>query len=141
MKKILVLFSVMFAMWAISVSGIVITAIPVSAEPMSTESCEAACRKCQKVCEETLAYCKKKGGKHASHYNALKDCIMACKTSVDFLSRSSARHMKSCAFCAVICTDCAESCDTLPDDQKMKECAAECRKCAESCKKMSELMK
>ena len=32
---------------------------------VTMKSCIDECKKCQKVCEETLAYCKKKGGKMA----------------------------------------------------------------------------
>lgn len=73
------------------------------------------------------------------HINTLKDCIQACKTSANFLSRNSANHMKSCAFCAEICKLCAKSCEAMPDDKKMKACADECRTCAESCDKMANM--
>ncbi len=106
---------------------------------LTAESCASTCRNCQKVCEETLAYCKEKGGRHTDtkHINLLEDCITACQTSVYFLSRKSENHMKSCAFCAEICNACADSCDAMADDEQMKKCADECRKCAQSCEKMA----
>lgn len=141
MKRVVLLLSVMIGLFAVSVTSTIVSALPAGAQHMNMDACEATCRKCQKVCEETLAYCKKKGGKHAEakHINTLKDCILSCKTSADFLSRNSANHMKSCGFCASICKVCAESCDTFADDKKMKDCADECRKCAESCEKMSNM--
>lgn len=143
MKRILVLCALMLGVFAISASSTIIVQ-PAHAQAKSAptmESCEATCRKCQKVCEDTLAYCQKKGGKHveAKHINTLKDCIQACKTSANFLSRNSANHMKSCAFCAEICKLCAKSCEAMPDDKKMTACADECRTCAESCEKMANM--
>lgn len=104
-------------------------------------SCIEECKKCKKICETTLAYCKKKGGKHAEakHINVLKDCIASCNLSADYMTRNSANHMKSCGFCAEICKACAESCEEFKDDKQMKECAEECRRCAESCTKMSKM--
>lgn len=146
MKRILVLCTLMIGLFALFASPN-ITIQPASAQAKSTavtmDSCLATCRKCQKMCENTLSYCKKKGGKHAEakHINTLKDCIQACKTSADYLSRNSQNHDKSCGFCAEICKICAKSCETMPEDKQMKACAAECRTCAESCEKMSNMMK
>jgi hypothetical protein len=141
MKRVVLLVSLLLGLFAVSATGSIITALPAKAESMNMEACEAQCKKCQKVCEATLVYCQKKGGKHAEakHINTLKDCILSCKTSADYLSRNSANHMKSCGFCAAICKVCAESCEAFTDDKKMKDCAAECRKCAESCEKMSNM--
>lgn len=142
MKKILVLLTLILGFFAFSADG-TLSGLPAVAQTgaPTMESCKAVCRSCQTVCEKTLAYCKKKGGKHteAKHLDTLKDCITACKTSADFLSRKSANHMKSCAFCAEICRACAASCEAFGDDKQMKDCAAECRKCAESCEKMSKM--
>lgn len=109
------------------------------AETVTMKSCDAECKKCQQVCEETLAYCKKKGGKHAekAHLTALEDCIQGCKLSDNFMERQSAKHVKACGFCAEVCKSCAESCDQFKDDKQMAKCAEECRKCADSCTKMS----
>lgn len=141
MKRIVILLCLMLGLFAVSATSSIITALPAKAEAMNMEACEAQCKNCQKVCQETLAYCKDKGGKYAEakHLNTLKDCILACKTSADFLSRNSANHMKSCGFCAAICKTCADSCATFADDKKLKECVAECRKCAESCDKMANM--
>lgn len=107
-------------------------------ESATHASCEDRCKSCQSVCEKTLKYCQQKGGKHVEpgHIALLKDCITACKSSADYLSRNSALHAKACAICAEACNKCAESCEKF-DDKQMKDCAAECRKCAESCTKMS----
>lgn len=143
MKKIIVVVALLMGCCVCTTSNKI--SLPAFAEKasetMSMESCEEVCKKCQKVCENTLAYCEKKGGKHADakHLDLLKDCITACKTSADFLSRKSDNHTKSCAFCAEICKLCALSCESFEDDKQMKECGAECRRCESSCAKMAEM--
>jgi len=104
------------------------------------EACIQACHSCGQKCEDTIAYCKKKGGAHteAKHISTLEDCAAACKMSEDFMKRGSAMMKQTCALCEEACRKCAESCDTFKDDAQMKSCAEECRKCADSCKKMQE---
>lgn len=99
-----------------------------------SEHSASHCGKCKTVCEETLKYCQKKGGKHADakHINTLKDCIKTCDLASDLASRNSALHEKAAAVCAQACKTCAESCEAF-DDKKMKDCAEECRKCATMC--------
>lgn len=109
------------------------------AKQVTMKSCIEECTKCQKACEETLAYCKKKGGKLADKEltNALKDCVQSCKLSADYMTRMSASHMKSCGFCAEICKACAEACEKFKGDKQLEQCAQECRKCNESCEAMA----
>lgn len=97
--------------------------------------CETSCRKCAEVCQATLDYCLKKGGKHASaeHIARLKDCIALCKASADLDSRNSKLKEKVRAICLEACTSCAASCEKF-DDKQMKSCATTCRECASSCK-------
>lgn len=103
-------------------------------------ACIKECNSCAKKCEQTLAYCKKQGGKHveAKHIKALEDCIQTCKISEDFMKRGSDLMNDTSALCEKACRKCAESCDTFKDDKVMKECAEKCRQCADSCKKMQE---
>ncbi|MDX2107788.1 MAG: hypothetical protein SFY67_15405 [Candidatus Melainabacteria bacterium] len=71
---------------------------------------------CADVCQKTLDYCVKKGGKHAeaSVTNSLKDCIAACKSSFDFLNRGSAgMQAKSCALAVQACNECAKTMDAF----------------------------
>lgn len=103
-------------------------------------ACMKECNTCAAKCEDTIAYCKKKGGSHveAKHIAALEDCVIACKNSETFMKRGSSLMNKACALCEEACRKCAETCDTFKDDKVMKDCADECRKCADSCKKMQE---
>lgn len=109
--------------------------------PLSPEmlSCLEECKKCEKICQETLRYCEEKGGDHAepSHLALLRDCAKICETSATFLARGSAQHGIVCRACAEICKACEESCEQWPDDAQMKACADACRSCYESCKKMA----
>ena len=144
MRRVLVLVTLVFTFAAFSHVE-PLTALPAHAQqssaPVTMESCEAQCRKCQKICENTLGYCKKKGGKHTElkHLNVLQDCILVCKTSAEFLSRKSENHTRSCAFCAGICKICAKSCESMSEDKQMKACAEECRRCAASCEEMAKM--
>ena len=105
----------------------------------STAGCKTECSTCASICERTLSYCNKHGGKHTqpNHVKALKDCISTCKQSADFMLRNSQLQNAACSLCEQACTKCAESCEAFAGDKTMKSCAEECRKCAESCKEMS----
>lgn len=112
------------------------------ATAMSAEmlSCLEECRKCEKICQETLIYCQEQGGAHAepTHLALLRDCAKICETSASFLALGSPQHAIVCRACAEICKACEESCEQWPDDPKMKACADACRSCFESCRKMAE---
>jgi hypothetical protein len=110
----------------------------------SHPACRAECGTCAEMCEKTLAYCEKQGGKHADpkHLALLKDCIATCKLSEQFMKTGSQFQPQACTLCAEVCTKCAESCESIKDkegkvDKQMQACAEECRKCAEACKKMA----
>lgn len=102
-------------------------------------SCLEECRKCEKICQDTLRYCQDEGGDHAepSHLALLRDCAKICETSATFLALGSPQHVAVCRACAEICKACEESCEQWPDDPKMKACADACRSCFESCDKMA----
>lgn len=127
---------VFVCMLLLGLFGVLEFADPVQA---ADNACHSQCSNCARVCEKTLSYCKKQGGKHteANHINVLKDCISTCKQSSDFMARGSSLQKEACNLCAQACTKCAESCETFKGDKTMQDCARECRKCADSCKKMA----
>ncbi|MBY0357538.1 MAG: four-helix bundle copper-binding protein [Candidatus Obscuribacterales bacterium] len=96
------------------------------------------CSACADMCQKTLNYCVQKKGRHGEQTvtNALKDCITACKTAGEFLSRGSRFEAKASAMCIEACTLCVQSCQAFSDDNNMKACAEECRKCAANCQKI-----
>ncbi|MBX9767568.1 MAG: four-helix bundle copper-binding protein [Bdellovibrionales bacterium] len=100
--------------------------------------CIQSCIECAQICEQTIQYCLKQGGKHAElkHIRTLQDCAQLCATSSNLLVRGSDLHGKICAICAEACLACADSCDRLSNDEIMKACAEACRQCAESCQKL-----
>jgi hypothetical protein len=136
MKKVfLMLF--LFASMAISASMFSAPAFAADAKSHSGHQCtpgEMECGKCQKECEKTLEYFKKKGGKYveAKNLNILKDCIQTCKTSAEFQGRDSANSTKAMALCAEICRQCAKMCKDLNDPQ-LASCIKACESCAECC--------
>lgn len=63
------------------------------------------------------------------------DCIQACQTSSDFMSRGLALHWQMCAAGAAVCGACAASCAAI-NTLEMRACATARRKCVASCKAM-----
>ena len=105
----------------------------------SLRNCIHACTACHHICQETLAHCLEKGGRHAdpAHIRVLMDCSAICATSADFMLRNSEHYVRVCAVCAEICDRCAASCEAFGDDPEMRRCAEACRRCAESCRQIS----
>jgi hypothetical protein len=103
------------------------------------QQCITNCMTCSAVCEQTLQYCIKQGGKHAEaqHVSLLRDCVDICELSAHFMLRGSQRHATTCRACAEICAACATACDAMGDDAVMKQCAEVCRTCAASCRNMA----
>jgi hypothetical protein len=102
------------------------------------QRCIDECLSCFSVCEQTLAHCLKKGGKHAAPdlVKLLVDCAESCRMSAGMMSRESAFHARHCMLCADICKACEEACEEFGNDAQMKACADACRSCAESCRTM-----
>ena len=92
------------------------------------------CSECQKECEKTLSYFKKKGGKYteAKNIQILEDCISSCKASAEFQSRQSSNSSKIMAVCSEICKQCAQMCKDM-NDPKLAECIKTCLDCADCC--------
>jgi hypothetical protein len=100
--------------------------------------CIQNCLMCHQTCEQMIAHCLNKGGRHATpdHIRLLQDCADICEMSADFMLRGSPFHSRTCAVCAEICRACAADCDSMADDEMMKACADMCRRCADSCQTM-----
>ncbi len=109
----------------------------------SLQSAIAQCWECRTECIETLFnHCLQQGGRHVvpEHVKIMTDCIQACQTAADFMTRRSAMHMVECNACADVCDACAVSCDAIGGDI-MRACAETCRACAASCRTMSQQKK
>ena len=103
------------------------------------ETCIENCSECQRLCLETVEYCLRLGGQHASQVQIrrLTDCAHLCVLAVDFIIRNSDLRAQACAFCAVACERCADQCEFLADhDLQFQECAEICAQCAESCREL-----
>jgi hypothetical protein len=103
------------------------------------QRCLQNCNDCHITCLQTSGYCLSKGGKHAeaAHIRLLLDCADICRTSADFMLRSSQYHSRVCGVCAEICGACARDCEQFGGDQTMQACAEMCRRCADSCRQMA----
>ncbi len=107
------------------------------------QGCIALCWECRNECQKTFFHdCIEHGGKHveASHVRLMTDCIQACQTAADFMTRDSSLSAAQCAACAEVCDACAESCERIGGEE-MKRCAEVCRRCAQSCRDMGKMKK
>jgi hypothetical protein len=103
--------------------------------------CIQQCWDCRDTCQATLYnYCLEQGGHHVeqAHVRLMADCIQACQTAADFMTRGSELHAVMCSACAEVCDACAESCEAM-EDEAMDLCARTCRDCADSCRRMSQM--
>lgn len=100
------------------------------------QNCIEKCIDCHQACEQLIQYCLEKGEDSAEphHIRTLQDCTELCAISANLMMRESAFHNRICLLCADVCTACAESCDTYPDDEAMKMCGEICQQCAEACR-------
>jgi hypothetical protein len=108
-----------------------------------TQDCVTLCWECRTECQKTLFnHCLQEGGKHAEaeHVKLMMDCIQACQTAADFMTRGSALYASACAACADVCEACAESCERIGGEH-MKACAEICRRCARECREMGNMRK
>ena len=95
---------------------------------------QKSCAACAKICEDTLKYFQKKGGKYteAANLQKLKDCITLCNASADLQARDSAHAKKLLEVCHAVCLDCAKMCKDM-NDPKLADCVKSCEECTSCC--------
>lgn len=104
-------------------------------------TCIHNCWECRDTCQTTLVnHCLEMGGSHVEkeHIKLMLDCIQACQSCADFMTRNSPLHPKMCAVCAAVCEACASSCEAI-NTPEMQACADACRKCVATCTEMSNM--
>jgi len=101
--------------------------------------CIEDCLSCATTCIETINHCLSVGGAHAApeHIGIMQTCAEICSVSAHAMLRGVQAHTATCSACATICRQCAESCESMGEDEAMRRCADACRRCAESCRAMS----
>lgn len=118
-------------------------------QPMTTSSsqsmqqCIQNCEDCHMICMRTVQHCLSMGGQHAdpNHIVLMLDCADICRTSADFMLRSSPRHTQVCGLCAQTCDQCAMDCERIAGgDSMMMDCVRCCRECAAACRQMASSM-
>ncbi|ESQ88022.1 hypothetical protein ABAC460_17675 [Asticcacaulis sp. AC460] len=104
--------------------------------------CIRLCWECRNECQTALyQHCLTMGGEHSGkdHVTLMADCIQACQTAADFMTRCSKLYTAECAACADVCDACALSCERIGGDFMIR-CTEICRRCAQSCREMSKTM-
>jgi hypothetical protein len=101
--------------------------------------CIQDCLECANICDQTMAYCLERGGRHVSaeHIKLLRDCEESCTFSASMMGRKSRFAAQHCQLCAIICGECAQSCEAMGDDLQMNACAEACRHCEQACRRMT----
>lgn len=103
----------------------------------SIEECIEHCTECHNVCVAHATHLLQvDDGLYSPTVVLLLDCAQICRTSADFMLRSSPLHHLTCGICADICEECAQACDGL-DTPEASHCADVCRRCGASCREMS----
>lgn len=94
---------------------------------------------CVRVCEETLSYCLRQGGRHveAEHLKLVIDCADICGPTAAFMQRGSRFMTEISRTCAEVCHACAVDCAQFEGDEQMMRCVEACRRCADSCTQMA----
>ncbi len=133
LRKLVILMS-------IAACSLITTGFNSSALAQTTEQISLGnARACTTRCEATLNYCTGKKGRYgeASITNVLKDCITACKTASEFSARGSQYAKEAFATASKACIECAKTCESFKDDDKMLATANECRKTAGNMQKVA----
>ncbi|GAB3343026.1 hypothetical protein GCM10027565_46430 [Bordetella tumulicola] len=69
-----------------------------------------------------------------THFRLMMGCAELCRTAAHMMLVRVENHKFVCGACAVICEDCARSCEGLDG---MADCARMCKECAEQCDQMA----
>ncbi len=106
-------------------------------EANEMERCIDSCLSCYRMCVKTaMTHCLEAGGEHVEpqHFRLMMGCSEICRTAAHAMLVGVDNHKFVCGACAVICDDCANSCEGMDG---MAECARTCRECAEICDRMA----
>lgn len=105
-----------------------------AADKAKAASGKMSCSDCARICDQTLTYMQKKGGKYTAGNNVqtILDCIQLCKASANLEARKSPNTAKLMEVCHKVCMDCAKMCRDL-NDPKLAECVKACEECHSCC--------
>jgi hypothetical protein len=108
-------------------------------KPASKEldRCVDSCIACYRRCMQTaMGHCLEAGGRHVepTHFRLMMACAELCRTAAHVMLAGVENHKAVCGACAVLCRDCARSCEGLDG---MEDCARTCKECADLCDKMA----
>ncbi|MNL28114.1 hypothetical protein D3C87_1497450 [compost metagenome] len=107
------------------------------ADAKERELCIDSCLACYRMCIQTaIDHCLEAGGEHVTprHFRLMMGCAELCRTAAHALLMGVENYKFFCGACAVMCDDCAASCEGLDG---MADCGRTCRACADLCDRMS----
>src|SRR5262245_44147198 len=100
------------------------------------KKCIDLCLECHRVCLQTSVYCLTKSSEMemSRHIRLMVGCAELCRLHADFMIMGFEFHPKVGEICTQICDRCADECEKMDGDEKMRLCAETCRHGAESCR-------
>lgn len=107
------------------------------ADSNERERCIDSCLGCYRMCVQTaMGQCLEAGGGHIApdHFRLMLGCAEMCRAAAHAMVVGVENHRVFCGACALMCDDCAASCEQLDG---MAECARTCRACADVCDSLS----
>ncbi len=108
-----------------------------NADENKMDRCVDSCLTCYRVCVKTaMSHFLEEGGDHVQphHFRLMMGCAEMCRTAAHAMLVRVENHKFICGACAVLCDDCASSCEALDG---MADCARTCRECADICEGMA----
>lgn len=107
---------------------------------------DATPQTCMELCRQAHDACVRATALHVKAWDPaspllvdqvrlLADCAQICRTTADYVARSSPYYFYFCFLCSAVCEACAESCEL---SELGNECVQLCRSCAVACRKIAE---
>jgi hypothetical protein len=104
--------------------------------PSAIQDCIGNCTACERLCLETMAHCRQRGGDFAETplLAALALCAELCRDTASTVQDAAGEaQLPMLRACAVACERGAKLCDDFPSDNMLRACGNACRLAARAC--------
>ena len=98
--------------------------------------CIQNCLNSHTVCLDAASRRMEQGGQHAEHIRVMLDCSEICLTNAHLMIRNSPLYGYVCRACADVCSDCAERCYQVGE----QDCGDACQASANSCQQLVKMI-